>query len=650
MCGIVGWISSSLTDRNQAISEVARALTALRPRGPEGRRVESGKRWFLGHTRLSILDLSEKASQPMTDGRGSWLVYNGEIYNFKELREELKARGYKFHSSGDTEVLLHAMREWGIACLERLRGMFAFGWLNSEKRELILCRDRYGVKPLAYEIRDKDFRFASDLHALRLLPKASREIDSESAYLYMALGYVPAPHSILKNVRKVKPGHYLHVRWSAAGDLSVNEHCYWSMGQIQLPQASLRGGEADEAISKAGLLRPFGARNDTIQEEFEKHLNEAIRYRLVSDVPVGVLLSGGIDSSLVTAICREQNHNDIPSFTLGFEYPKIDEAPFARTVAKHLGGQHEEFYIREEDVLKVWEKLWQIYDEPFADSSALPMVALCRLVADRVKVALSGDGGDEIFAGYPWHRALDRLNHSFSIPKLFRPVLAGVAASLTPSLHYQADVFNQADRVAQWSALRTGLTDATVQLLPVEGASERAPLSDYFREWSKELESVEDPLEWACRMDLLTYLPDDLMVKSDRASMSVGLEMRGPLLDHRMTAWCLGLPIANRYDRKTKRTKLLPRQALERRIPKNLFDRPKRGFVPPLNRWLKGPLQPIKIEAIKRLERGDLTPLHLPAQYRTWSECSTKLNDLHQQFLWRVICFSEWLKHHQFLC
>ncbi len=641
MCGILGLISSLATEPEKSKAGFRFALEALRPRGPDGKGLECGKGWLLGHTRLAILDLTEKAHQPMTDDHGGWLIYNGEIYNFKELREELTKLGYQFRSSGDTEVLLHAMREWGVSCLSRLRGMFAFGWLDSKRQELILCRDRYGVKPLAYEIKDNELRFASDLHALRRLPGASQEIDPESAYLYMALGYVPAPYSILKHVRKVKPGHYLRVNWTAGGALTISEHSYWSIQQI--PVSHFAGSPG------LNLGYQNVGKDSYLLDGFENQITESIRYRLISDQPIGILLSGGIDSTLVTAICRGQAQSEIPSFTMGFEDPKVDEAPFARALAKQLGGQHEEFYIRESDVLKVWEKLWEIYDEPFADSSALPMAALCERVSARVKVALTGDGGDEVFAGYPWHRALDRLNHSMALPKLFRHIVAGIGTNLGPTLQCQTNVFDQSDRVAQWSALRTGLTDASAKSLPVEEASKLPPLSAYFREWSKEIESITDPLEWACRMDLLTYLPDDLMVKADRASMSVGLELREPLLDHEMTTWCLALPIANRYDRKNRTAKLLPRGLLDRRVPKPLINRPKQGFVPPLNHWLKGPLRDVVNNALERIEHGDLLPLSLPGGCRTWPECAGKLNDFSQQFLWRIICFSEWLKHHHSL-
>jgi asparagine synthase (glutamine-hydrolysing) len=505
--------------------------------------------------------------------------------------------------------------------------MFAFAWLDTEKRELILARDRYGVKPLAYDLRDDEIRFASDLFALRSLPGASHEVDPEAAYLYMGLGYVPAPHSILKGVRKVRPGHYLKVSWGE-DRLRAREHQYWSISP------SANGRRVSESTNHH-------------LEEYERQAVDAVRYRLISDVPVGSLLSGGIDSTLVTALCREQDDANIPSFTMGFEDPCMDEAPFARAIAECLGGDHQEFRITEDDVLKVWDGLWNVYDEPFADSSALPMVALSRLVKEKVKVALSGDGGDEVFCGYPWHRALGRLNGTLAVPSTLRRYAAASIIGVAPSLRYKASVFGQSDRVAQWSTLRTGLSPDTCRWLPVEEAGAQPAFDQYFRQWAEPLEKVSNPLEWACRMDLLTYLPDDLMVKSDRASMSVGLELREPLLDHKLTAWCLELPIAERYDSARRISKLLPRQALRKRLPAKLIDRPKQGFTPPLHKWLQGPLKPIVSDALERLKNGSIAPLGLPAGIKEWSDCSARLNDQHQQFLWRIVCFSNWLDHHR---
>ncbi len=602
------------------------AVEAMHGRGPDGSRLECGTGWLLGHTRLAIIDLTDRANQPMTDGHGNWLVYNGEIYNFKELRVELAAAGFKFQSSSDTEVLLYALRHWGPAAIGRLRGMFAFGWLNTASQELILARDRYGIKPLAYELRNDSFRFASDLFALRLLPGGSREVDAESAYLYMGLGYVPTPHSILRGVCKVRPSHYLRVRW-LNGSFELGEYSYWSIGQVP---------PAGSGVCQDGA---------SVLEEYEKYAAAAVRSCLISDVPVGSLLSGGIDSTLVTALCREGTRADVPSFTMGFDDPKVNEAPYARALAEHMGGYHKEFCIGTEDVLKVWNGLWSVYDEPFADSSALPMVALSRLVVPHVKVALTGDGGDEVFCGYPWHRALNRLNGLVMIPRFLRYPIAAISGKLLPQLRYKASVFSQVDRIGQWSALRTGLVDETARLLPVENADKRAPFREYFREWSQPLEPITDPLDWACRMDLLTYLPDDLMVKADRAGMSVGLELREPLLDSELTDWCLQRPIADRYNCITKTTKLLPRAVLQKRMPKSLFERPKQGFTPPLDQWLKGPLLVTMHDALARLKRGELAPLALPPDCRNWAECASRLHDQHQQLLWRIVCFSEWLKH-----
>jgi asparagine synthase (glutamine-hydrolysing) len=626
MCGIIGWINPALTDPEAARRLAQPALKALAGRGPDGDWMECRAGWILGFTRLAILDLSERANQPMTDGRGGWLVYNGEIYNFKELRAELAAYGYEFRSTGDTEVLLYALRHWGAECLERLRGMFAFAWLDTERKELMLPRDRFGVKPLAYDLRNSEIRFASDLFALRSLPGAGRDVDPEAAYLYMGLGYVPAPYSILKGVHKVRPGHYLKVKFGES--LTAREHQYWSIS----PGAN---GHRDSQSANHHL------------EEYERRAVEAVRYRLISDVPVGSLLSGGIDSTLVTALCREQDDANIPSFTMGFDDPCMDEAPFARAIADRLGGAHHEFRIAERDVLDVWSGLWKVYDEPFADSSALPMVALSRLVKESVKVALCGDGGDEVFCGYPWHRAMDRLSASLAVPPRLRKYAAASVSGVAPSLRYKATVFGQSDRTAQWTTLRTGLDATTKRWLPVAEAENQPAFDDYFREWAEPLAGVSNPLEWACRMDLLTYLPDDLMVKSDRASMSVGLEMREPFLDHQLISWCLELPIAERYDSANRVSKLLPRAALRKRLPAPLIDRPKQGFTPPLGRWLDGPLRPFVQDALERLQKGSIAPLGLPAGIKSWRDCAAKLNDEHQQFLWRTVCFAEWLREHQ---
>jgi asparagine synthase (glutamine-hydrolysing) len=625
MCGVLGWIDPALIDREAAIRMAEPALSVLRSRGPDDQRLEWGPGWILGHTRLAVIDLSRRSSQPMTDGQGLWLVYNGEIYNFRELRAELEAKGCRFTSDGDAEVLLQALRHWGLACLERLRGMFAFALVDTKRRELVLARDRYGVKPLAYEIQGAGIRFASDLRSLRSLPNASREIDSESAYLYMALGYIPAPQSIHQNVRKVKPGHYVRLRWSDSGVDDVRELPYWSM----------------RALHDNG--HPTDSIKGDLTSEFERRVAEAVRCRLISDVPVGTLLSGGIDSTLVTSFSRQLSGFPVPAFTMGFDDPGFDEAPFARAIAKELGGNHHEFQMTDSNVEDVWKRIWTAYDEPFADSSAIPTLLLSECVASSVKVALTGDGGDEVGCGYAWHQALNRLD---PLGTLWREGLTDSRADRMARFRkrHRIPEGRTIDRAGIWSALRTGLSDEMLGALPLADPLANQPLSEYFRDWSRDLANVEDCFTWAGEMDLLTYVPDDLMVKADRASMSVGLELRSPLLDHDLTAWLLRSPVSARFDQQHSLTKLLSRRSLECRISATLFDRPKQGFSPPLQKWLAGPLAGQVADALERLESGRLAPIVLPRGCTSWSDCDPSVRDGNIDFLWRIISFSEWSK------
>ena len=626
MCGILGWIDPALIDRDAAIRMAEPALSVLRSRGPDDRRIEWGPGWTLGHTRLAIIDLSRASSQPMTDGRGLWLVYNGEIYNFRELRAELETKGSHFTSDGDAEVLLHALKEWGVGCLERLRGMFAFALFDTNTRELVLARDRYGVKPLAYEPHGAGIRFASDLRALRSLPNARREIDSESAYLYMALGYIPAPHSIHRNVRKVKPGHYVRVRWSDAGVDDIRETPYWSIRALD--ENSHAGNSLDD--------------DDDLMPEFERRVSDAVRCRLISDVPVGSLLSGGIDSTLVTSFARELSDSPVPAFTMGFDDAGFDEAPFARAIAKELGGSHHEFLMTDADVEYACNEMWSAYDEPFGDSSAIPTLLLSRRVASSVKVAMTGDGGDETGCGYPWHQALNRYDQ-FGTDCGVTDTRADRMARFRK--RHRIPEHKSVDRAEIWSTLRTGLSDEMLGILPVADPHAKKPLSEYFRDWSRDLSDVEECFTWAAKMDFLTYVPDDLMVKADRASMSAGLELRSPFLDHDLTAWMLQTPVSARFDRQGCVTKVLSRRSLERRVSGAQLERPKQGFSPPLSRWLSGPLAEQVADALQRLETGALDPLILPRGCTRWDDTDPAIRDGNIDFLWRIVSFSEWSKH-----
>jgi asparagine synthase (glutamine-hydrolysing) len=567
------------------------------------------------------MDLTERASQPMQDECGSWIVFNGEIYNFKELRRELEANGTRFRSTGDTEVLLAALAQWGLAALQRFRGMFAFGWIDPDRKEMILARDRYGVKPLVWERTADGVRFASDLFALDTMAGGtrSRVIDQEQVQRYLMLGYVPAPYTIWKGPRKLLPGHYLRVRWSSNGAADIEERSYWKLSDIPIASEEMTG-------------KPF----DTFTEE----LREAVCLRRISDVPVGLLLSGGIDSSLVAAACAELPGSHVPSFTMGFEDVASDERPFALAVAEKLKLCNENFRTTEDEIAAAFDETWHAFDEPFADSSALPTLILCREIRKRVKVAIGGDGGDEVWCGYPWHRALSRTERVFMIPFGIRRFAGVVGRAGDVRWRNKARLLAAPDRLGAWAALKTGLSDEMAKFLPI--ATRPLPVRECFTDGADRVGAVPDPLDWACRMDLATYLPDDLMVKADRASMRVGLELREPLLDHVFTSWGLTVPVHMRFDSKTGKGKIFARRYLSERIPGASFDRPKQGFTPPLHKWLNGPLKHRMLHALTDLEAGHLAPLALPPGQKSWADCAEKLSDHHLQFLWRIICFSGW--------
>lgn len=621
MCGILGWIGAD-AGSPAVLARCTRALAAIRNRGPDGARLEHGADWALGHTRLKIIDLSARAEQPMRDSHGRFIVFNGEIYNFRELRDELASRGVVFRSSGDTEVLLQALGHWGLGVLPRLRGMFAFAWLDPARREVVLARDRYGVKPLVWERTANGLRFASDLFALDALAGGGREIDPVQLQAYLALGYVPAPGTIWKGPRKLMPGNFLRVQWNAGGVAEIEELSYWKISEV--PEA------ADEP-------RPddFG--------RFGATLRDAVRSRLTSDVPAGLLLSGGVDSSLVAAAYSELPDGNVPAFTMGFADAGSDERPFARAVARHLKLRHEDFAAEDDDVADTFSGLWHAFDEPFADSSALPMLTLCREVRKRVTVAIGGDGGDEVWCGYPWHRALARARSASAMPAVLRRRASGLIARFgSAQWAYKSRVLSAADRLSAWAILKTGLTDEMARFLPV--VAQPRPVTDWFGPAAGRVGPVADDLDWACRMDLTTYLPDDLMVKADRASMRFGLELREPLLDHEFTAFGLRAAMAARFDKVQRRGKPLARRYLSQRLPAALVERPKQGFTPPLPAWLDGPLNAVKREAVADLEAGRLPGLAIPSGVESWAGCAARLDDRHQQFLWRVICFAGWAR------
>ena len=563
MCGIAGIVdraSASEAGRRRALG--ASMCATLAHRGPDDADVwasDDGAA-VLAHRRLSIIDLSPLGRNPMPwdDGRLR-ITYNGEIYNFLELREELEREGCRFRSQTDTEVVLAAYDRWGVRCLDRLAGMFAFAIWDESRRRLFLARDRFGKKPLYYSLRGERFAFASELKALLADPTLSRAVDQDAIRLYLRFGYVPAPHSILASCRKLPPAHFAMFE---NGRLQVER--YW------------------DPVALA-LAEPLDLSPAEAEAELESRLKTAVSGRLIADVPVGAFLSGGIDSSLVVALMQEVGSGRIRTFTIAFDNPEYDESQQAAAVARHLGTEHHEEHCGVGEMLDVVDRLPEFFDEPFADSSAIPTYLVSKATRRHVTVALSGDGGDELFFGYPRYVYLDRGQWLLQAP---RPVRQSVArlADKAPwrRVRRVADVLREDDRdpymrfIAWWGG---------EELSRLAGAQ---PAHPAYADARARLRGVPARLQPPI-LDAVSYLPEDILTKVDRASMAVGLETRCPLLDHRVAEIALRLPLEARTD--GRQGKLPLRRLLDKRVPRELIERPKMGFGVPLSDWLRGPLR-----------------------------------------------------------
>lgn len=513
MCGIIGWIGGN-TEYTNNKSLFIKALDGLSKRGPDNQSYCCEKNWILGHARLSIIDLSSFSNQPFTDGNGNFLVFNGEIYNFQQLKKELEQQGIFFETNGDTEVLLKGLITEGVNFIKKLKGMFAFAWLNTATKKIILCKDRVGVKPLCYTVQNKQLLFASDVFAIETLLQNKLTISDESTALFMMLGYVPSPHTIYKEVKKIKPASYKEFLVNDAYEIiDEKEINYWDVASIT----------AKSSTKKITFEEAY--------ETYKSLIKDSVSFRLVSDVEVGSLLSGGIDSSLVTMQAATLTENKIRCFTQGFTDERYDESPYAREIAENLGLQWHNEYQNEESVLDIWNSYYNIYDEPFADSSALPMAALSQSIRKFFKVALCGDGGDEVNAGYPWHWAMYKMDSfPFSTPHFITKLID--KSNISFGLKYKFRALSCKNRLDKWIFLKTGLLQPEFANLPLGNINGYELLKAYFETYNKQLNSSENTLDWSMKMDILTYLPDDLQFKADRASMYCGLELREPLLDH----------------------------------------------------------------------------------------------------------------------
>ena len=624
MCGIAGWVGTSPPELLPAM------LDLLRHRGPDDSGVHTEPGLALGMTRLAIIDLVT-GRQPMSVAdEGHWIVFNGEIYNFRGLRAELEAKGHRFRTRSDTEVILHAFLEYGAGCVERLRGMFAFAVWDRARRTLFLARDRLGKKPLYYWQRDGLFLFASEPKALLRHAAVPRALDPEAFHHYLAFGYTPAERSIFDGIRKLPPAHTATLR-----DGRLTFRRYW-----QLPPA------APADVPRASLEETAAAVRD--------ELREAVRLRLESDVPLGVFLSGGIDSSAMVASMREVTSGRIATFSVGFSraFASYDERPYARLVARRFGTDHHE-EILEPKVAELLPAIVRHFDEPFADSSAIPTFIVAQATARHVKVALSGIGGDETFAGYPRYLGV-RLSERYArLPRWLRRGSAAAAGYLARDSDSSR---NWGDRVRRFVAgAEAPMPDRYLGWTRFFGPAElqrlatpalRAALGpgvDAAQRRAYAARGHDDPMDGAFRIDLATYLPDDLLVMADRMSMANSLELRAPFCDHRIVEASLGISPAVKVP--GRRLKGLLKTAFASVLPAAVLSHPKQGFMIPLGDWLRGALRPVMEELLSPAEvraRGLFEPVEVE---RLKSDHLARARG-HADRLWTLMVAELWMREY----
>ena len=645
MCGLTGYWKISGHSVGEAEAIVGGMARQITHRGPDdqGVWIDAHAGLALAHRRLSILDLSPQGHQPMLSHCGRYVIaFNGEVYNFAALKYELEQIGAvpEWRGHSDTEVMLGAITAWGlVAALKKFVGMFAFALWDCETRSLSLARDRLGEKPLYYGWQGETLLFGSELKALKAHPAFHAEINRDALALFLRHNAIPAPYSIYQGIYKLPPGTYLQLH---AGQKDLLPKEYWSMRSVaEAGQRNLfRGGDA-EAVS-----------------ELERLLTQAVGGQMVADVPLGAFLSGGIDSTTVVALMQAQSARPVKTFTIGFNEAGYNEAEHAHAVAHHLGTEHTELYVTPQDGIDVISSLSAIYDEPFADSSQIPTCLVSRLARQHVTVSLSGDGGDELFGGYNRYFLARNIWRKIGwAPHSLRAALAGILTSLPPSLWNTA--FQKLER---WLPVNLRYANPGDKLhKAAEILATRTPEEIYLglvSHWKhpallvpgshEPLTRLTNPAQQAILpdfehrmmyLDSVTYLPDDILTKVDRAAMAISLETRVPLLDHRVVefAWTLPLHMKIRHGQ----GKWLLRQVLNRHVPTSIMDRPKMGFGVPIEHWLRGPLKPwamALIEPARLLREGIFDPA--PIQ-RKWLEHQSGSRNW-SYYLWDVLMFQQW--------
>jgi asparagine synthase (glutamine-hydrolysing) len=646
MCGFAGWFDSSHSCApDRLLSVVQKMNDALRHRGPDssGTWVSSDLSLAIGHRRLSILDLSPAGHQPMLTPEGRFVLsYNGEIYNHATVREELSAQGWTFRGHSDTETLLYAIATWGVsAAIQRCIGMFAIAVVDTQKGELTLVRDRLGEKPLYYGWSGNAFLFGSELKSLRAHPQFCNGLSNTALSLYLQHNYIPTPLSVYEGIFKLDPGTRLTLNLNELRPGSLPKPVpYWCLADYVSPRADAPSEE-------------------TTLADLDQLLRDAVKGQMMADVPLGAFLSGGIDSSLIVALMQEQSARPVKTFTIGFDQEQFNEAKYARRIAEHLCTDHTEMIVSGAEAMAVIPKLPAIYDEPFSDSSQIPTYLVSALARKSVTVSLSGDAGDELFSGYPRYSHAEQIWQKLSsIPRSARPLLSKTIdfapssllnAGATVLRTFVSSEISQstfADRMRRLSGiLKNGSIDQvyydSVRMYPVND------LLPHFDEITtlctlRNFLSGTSGRQRMMAFDMVHYLPDDILVKVDRAAMAVSLESRVPLLDHRVIEFAFRLPMNLKY--REGQPKWILRKLLSRRVPMEMFERPKMGFGVPMSAWLRGPLRDwsedlLSVESVRAA--GVLDPM---AVRRRWNEhlCGQR-DDWHYQ-LWGILMLQAWLQ------
>ncbi|MDX2172641.1 MAG: asparagine synthase (glutamine-hydrolyzing) [Bacteroidota bacterium] len=633
MCGIAGFIDFNSVSSKEVLEKMTNTLIH---RGPDAGVTQIlydvNTQIGLGHRRLSIIELSSLGAQPMKH-KHLWITYNGEIYNYIEIKKELQNLGYQFISNSDTEVIIQAFEQWGIECLHKFIGMFAFVIYDTLNREIFCVRDRVGIKPFYYYWHNNLFLFASELKAFHEHPHFIKELNFDAVASFIQFGNVPTPHCIFNNCHKLKPGHYLRFSLETR---KVEQITYWNVyDHYNKPKLNISFEEA--------------------KTETEKILTSAFNYRMVADVPVGVFLSGGYDSTCVTALLQKNNTKKIKTFTIAVPDIGLNEAPYAQEVAKYIGTEHYEFDCTQKEAIELIDKLPYYYDEPFADSSAIPTTLVSLMARKQVTVALSADGGDEIFAGYNRYDYL--MKHGKLLQQLPTFIRKGTLKMMTaipsekiPGLRNKYNFHNR------YLKLKSLLSNPSAQNMMFSLSKQMTDreLTDLFRTniitinsayLSDELkQEFYSPLAFMQAIDYQTYLLDDILQKVDRASMTASLEGREPFLDHRIIEFVAQLPDSYKYHKGIK--KYLLKEIVHKYVPKNIMNRPKMGFAIPIEKWLMKDLKEKVLECLSpnKLEKQGIFDLKEVEKiklsfFEGKTELATKIWHLYMFQLW----YQKWM-------